>query len=400
MNILLISQHFAIRGGSDVIVQQTRRLLEAEGHRVHLFAARTGDMPDDGIYPDAAHFERPRPHTLWRFLYSPQARARLEAYLDRHPIDVAHLHIHYGTLTSAILKPLQRRGIPILQHLHEYRSFCAVYTATRNGAPCGDCRVGAYLPGITNRCNQGSLMRSAVTTAEMYVADRLGAKSAPARFLTVSQFQRRLIVGQGLPGARVQTLYNPVDPLFFTVDAATVPARQGIVFVGRLERYKGVFDLLEVAERLPGIPVTLIGTGSEEAALRKRIVDRGLGHVTLCGSLARTEVARQIARHRVMVVPSRWHETFGLTAVEGMAVGVPVVVTDMGGLPEVVEDGVSGLVVRAGDLDAMTACLAELATGSERAAVMGQAARHRARTVFSETRFVTDLTAHFAQLAA
>lgn len=392
MNILLLTQHFEIKGGSDVIVHQTKRLLEAQGHVVHIFAARSEGVPDDGVFPDAQHFDAPSLTTLWKFLYAPQARARLEAFLEAHPIDAAHLHIHYGTLTSSILAPLVRRNVPIVQHLHEYRSFCSVYTGVRDGETCLDCRVGSYLPGLKYRCNRGSLLRSAVVTAEMYVADRLGAKSAPHVFLTVSDFQRKIITGQGLDPARVETLYNPVDPIFFAQDATTRPERCGVIFVGRLERYKGIFDLLEVATRLPDVPFTIIGTGNAEDELRVRITDQGLSNITLTGKLPREQIVDHLAQHRVMVVPSRWHETFGLTAVEGMAAGLPVVVTQMGGLPEVIEDGSTGWAVTAGDLETLTDRVAELARDRGLADQMGTAARTRARTVFSEEAYTTRLT--------
>lgn len=394
MNILLVTQHFGIAGGSDVIVHQTKRLLEAEGHTVHIFAARTGSEADDGVYPSGAHFERPHPLTLWKFLYSPEARNRLDAFLDRHPVDVAHLHIYYGTVTSSILAPLVRRGIDVVHHLHEYRSFCSVYTAERAGKPCVECRVGKYWPGLKHRCNRGSLLRSAMSTAEMYMADRLGAKRVPFRFLTVSQFQRDLLVGQGLPADSVKTLYNPVDSMFFAVDPGPDAAREGVLFVGRIEHYKGVFDLLDAAAALPDIPFTIIGDGKALSDLRERIAQQGLRNVTTTGQLDRTAILPHLARHRVMLVPSRWNETFGLTAVEAMAARMPIIVTRMGGLPEIVEDGVSGFVVEMGDVAQMITHLAQIHSEAALGRRMGNAAQERARKVFSEANYTRRLMSH------
>lgn len=386
MRVLLITQHFRIHGGSDVIVHHTHRLLEEAGHEVYLFAARDAGTPDDGIFPSADHFDNPRPATIWKFLYSSEARTRLDAFLEAHPVDVAHLHIHYGKLTSSILEPLHRRGIPIVQHLHEYRSFCSVYTAQRNGKSCTDCRVGYYLPGLRYRCNRGSLLRSALSTVEMYVADWFGAKSAVTRFITVSDFQRRVLISQGMPADRISTIYNPVDPMFFSVKSAL---DGGVIYFGRLEEYKGVFDILTLAEHLPNISFVLIGTGRAEPALRTRIAANNLDNVTLTGALSREELLPYLKHAKVAMVPSRWNETFGLTAVEAMAAGVPVIVSDMGGLPEVVDSGKTGYVVPVDMSETIEVHLKEMCNIIPHD--LANAARIRASVLFSEERYRKNL---------
>ena len=226
---------------------KTKKLLEREGHTVYLFAA--ADASDgEQIFPTATHFDCPTPLNVWKFLYSREARRSMDAFLDQNPIDVAHFHIYYGKLTSSIIEPLRKRGIPILQHLHEYRTYCSTYTSQRKGETCLECKVGSYFPGLKHRCNRGSLVRSALSTAEMYISDYLGAKSEIAKFVTVSEFQRRQIIGQGLPAYKVQTVYNPVDEVFLNVEEGQ---RQSILYFGRIEDYKGVFDILDVAEKLP-----------------------------------------------------------------------------------------------------------------------------------------------------
>ncbi|MDO6458432.1 glycosyltransferase family 4 protein [Celeribacter halophilus] len=388
MNVLIISQTFEIVGGSDVIARLSARVMEEAGHTAHFFAALDPDDKDDGIHPYADHFFAPKSQNVWRFMYSPQARARLEAFLDANPVDVAHLHIHYGTLTSSILRPLKKRGIRIVQHLHEYRTYCSISVPVRDGETCQSCRVGSYLSGLKHKCNRGSLARSVISTAEMYVADRLGAKTAPDLFLTVSDFQRDILIEQGMPADRIKTLYNPVHHDFFTVE----PKHDGgVLFIGRLEDYKGIYDIIKVAAKLENVPFRIVGTGNHEAQLRSLIAERGLTNIELTGNQTREQVLAHLAWAKVGLVPSRWNETFGLTAAEAMAAGVPVIVSRMGGLPEVVEDGVSGFVVEMGDVDAMVVLIDRLMTDREEFARVSKQARNRALEAFSETKFTQKL---------
>jgi glycosyltransferase involved in cell wall biosynthesis len=388
MNILVISQTFNTVGGSDIIARLSARVMEEAGHQVHFFAALGPEDTDDAIHPRATHFFNPNPKNVWRFLYSPEARKRLNTFLDRHPVDAAHLHIHYGTLTSSILAPLKSRGIRIVQHLHEYRTFCSISVPIKNGETCQDCRVGSYLPGLKNKCNRGSFARSAISTAEMYIADLLGAKEKPDLFLTVSDFQRHILAKQGAPAEKMKTLYNPVHNDFFTV---TPRHDGGILFVGRLEDYKGIFDIVEIAARLPDIPFRMVGTGSQEDKLRQLVSARGLKNIELTGNQTRSQVLEHLAWAKLCLVPSRWNETFGLTAAEAMAASVPVVVTRMGGLPEVVEDGVSGFVVDMGDVGAMARLVDRMTTNDADFVKMSRQAKRRASERFSEDRFATAL---------
>ena len=358
MNILILTQHFKILGGSDVIVHQTKRLLEQNGHNCYLFAAIDKETDDSDIFPSATHFLKPTFTNVGKFLYSSEAARKLTNFLEKNQIDIAYLHIYYGTLTSSILKPLIKRKIRIVQHLHEYRSFCSIYTAQRNGETCTECRVGSYLPGLLNNCNRSSLTRSALTTLEMYIGNRQGVNSAPDLFLAVSEFQRRLLIKQGLPAQKIKTLYNPVDPIFFETDQIDINKKNGVVFVGRTEEYKGVFDLLEVAKSLPKIAFTFIGDGSSKPKLRKKAAN--LRNVTIVDKLERKELLTYLSKNRMIVVPSKWNETFGLTAAEGMAGGLPAIVYNVGGLSEVVQDKESGFVLERDDIKALSKAIVKL----------------------------------------
>lgn len=140
---------------------------------------------------------------------------------------------------------------------------------------------------------------------------------------------------------------------------------EDLVFVGRLVSDKGVdglihaLDLLAKQNRRPRL--TIIGSGPEEGRLRALVLKLALGgQVRFMGLLRGQLLAREIARHRVMVVPSQWEEPFGIVALEGIASGCVVVGTNSGGLPEAI--GPCGLLARRGDI-------ADLATQIDRALV-------------------------------
>lgn len=400
MNVLSISQNHFVRGGSDVVYFQIGRLLEARGHRVLRFAAadaRNVESEWAGYFPAGADLETRNWSDPLRALYSPAAKSAMERLLDDHHVDVAHCHIYYGRLTASILPVLKARHIPIVQTLHEYRSVCPVSTLFRDGGVCTECRDFRYWNAVRHRCNRGSLARSVWSAAEMYVSDMLGAKSSIDRFLTVSHYQKRLLAGMGMDAERMTTVHNAVPASEFWEGQG---AQAHVVFAGRMEDYKGIWVLAEAARLLPSCKFVLCGDGSELEALRARAAAEGLANVTFAGMVDRAGLHDVMKNALCLVAPSTWPETFGLTLVEAMAKGVPVVASDIGGMTEIVRDGETGFLVEPADAAALADRIARLWDDPRRARQMGQEARREARRSYSEDRLYTCLTAVYEQAMA
>jgi glycosyltransferase involved in cell wall biosynthesis len=133
-----------------------------------------------------------------------------------------------------------------------------------------------------------------------------------------------------------------------------------IVFVGRLVSDKGVTDLIDALGQLGQADfrprLSIVGAGPEQPLILARVEALGLRRqVTFTGTKRGSDLARFVARHRVMAVPSRWAEPFGIVALEGIACGCVVVGTGLGGLPEAI--GPCGVTVPNGDTSAMALAL-------------------------------------------
>jgi glycosyltransferase involved in cell wall biosynthesis len=157
----------------------------------------------------------------------------------------------------------------------------------------------------------------------------------------------------GLPAERVH-----VKPHFVADPGFSRELGSDAVFIGRLERNKGIHTLLEAVRGLPHVSLKVIGDGPAAEEVDRFIADSGLApRVERLGQLSRERTLDVLRQARVCVVPSEVHETFGLVTIEAFACGIPVVASRMGALPEIVSDGRTGWTVPPGSGGALADAL-------------------------------------------
>lgn len=221
-----------------------------------------------------------------------------------------------------------------------------------------------------------------------------------SRYIAVSDsIARELTAGFGLPAGKVVTIHNGIDTAPFLAPQDRVAARaalgvaEGAQVVGVAARFsaqKGLRHLVaavpELVRRRPGIRVVIGGSGPLERSLREQAVALGVADAILWpGQIA--DMPRFLAALDVYVSPAET-EAFGLGLIEAGAAGVPVVATRVGGVPEVVLDGDTGLLVAAGDPQALAAAVLALLGDAKTAARLAAAGRARAASSFSPERMV------------
>jgi glycosyltransferase involved in cell wall biosynthesis len=183
------------------------------------------------------------------------------------------------------------------------------------------------------------------------------------RLVVPSRYLAEIAGTWGLDRSRIEVLTNPAPP---PVAVEPMPLEPGtFVFVGRLTEQKALPVALAAVAEVQGARLTLVGDGPERESLERRTVELGLGErVRFLGSLSRGEALRYLAGARAAVLSSAW-ENLPHAAVEALAVGTPVVSTAVGGVPEVVHDGVNGLLVPPNDVTALAAALSSILADDE-----------------------------------
>lgn len=218
-----------------------------------------------------------------------------------------------------------------------------------------------------------------------HALERSDLVTAPSRFLAER--------AQSLAGVTVETFSNFVDTLHFSPSSA--PSGRVLTHNSNFRSIKRMEDVLEIARRCGDAKLLLLGDGPERASVEAFISKYALNNVELVGE--RRDIVDALQSTRVFLLPSEV-ESFGLAALEAMSCGVPVVASNVGGIPEVVETGVTGFLHRVGDVDAMANSARQLLDDPELHARMSKAARERATDHFQIGPIVDRWEAAYARL--
>lgn len=391
LSILNVGQNYRIVGGSDVYSLALEHLLNQHGHETVPFAAsHPQNLPSEWnrYFPLGADFEHPGFRDLIRYIYSFPAYRKMQAVLNDKPIDLAHLHIYYGKLTSSILLALKERDLPVVQTLHEYKIVCPTYRLLAHRTICQACNGRQFYQAILKRCNRGSLARSTLSALESYVSRAFGNITKVDHFIAVSDFLRNKVVELGLPAEKVTTIHNFIDARTIKSSRAT---GEYFLYFGRIERVKGLFTLVEAFRPLRDMQLVLAGNGTAFSELKYIIESEGLDHIRMVGFKQGGELEALIRGSICTITPSQWYETFGLTLIESFAHGRPVIASCIGGMTEVVSDGEDGYLVPPGDCEALRDKILWMAENKVPAAEMGMMGRKKVEMYFNpET--------HYAQI--
>jgi glycosyltransferase involved in cell wall biosynthesis len=345
VRVLQVHTRYREEGGEDAVVRAEADLLAQAGHDVVLHLARNPSSPvaSTGLLAMSS--------------WNPLAAGELRAVAERVRPDVAHVHNTWYALSPSVLAALADAGVPVVMTLHNYRLLCANAQLFRNGGPCQDC-VGSHpWHGVRHRCYRGSVLASTAASAMIALNRRRATwERHVALFLTMTEFSKERFVAAGLPEERIRVKPHSVaDP---GPRPAPPSASREILYVGRLSKEKGLSVLLDAmtAAQEAGLKLLVIGDGPERAALERRA---GSG-VRFAGRLEPAQVRDRMRRARALAFPSLWYETFGMSVVEAMAAGLPVIASDLGGTREIVGDR-TGRLPPPGDVAAWRTALLGLA---------------------------------------
>ncbi len=388
MKILMVNKFLYPNGGSETYIFKLGEQLQKKGHEVQYFGMEhAGRIVGNRLecYTSDMNFHAGGVGKLlypFRIIYSGEAKRKMRRVLEDFRPDVVHLNNINFQLTPSIIYAVRafekKRGkrIKIVYTAHDYQWVCPnhMMRIPATGQICFACRGGDFKQCSKNRCIHDSRVKSLLGTIEAGFYAMRKTYGMVDVIICPSEFMKKQLDTDPLLAEKTVMMHNFIDKdtavagkthgkkkkrrekaeVFGTAADGERPAGDYVLYFGRYAEEKGTLTLLEACRALPEIPFVFAGTGPLEGRVNQA------PNVENRGFVAGEELRRLIAQARFSVYPSEWYENCPFSVMESQMYGTPVLASDLGGAPELVQPGRTGDLFRGGDAQELTEHIKEL----------------------------------------
>ncbi|MDD3014114.1 MAG: glycosyltransferase family 4 protein [Candidatus Gastranaerophilales bacterium] len=396
MRVVVASKFYYQRGGLESYLFKISEILKSYNHEVIPFSTTYSKNIDSeykrffaeymeiGNIRKTAVWERTK--ALFKILYNLDAMHKFSQLLDYTKPDLIWgfgIHRH---ISPSIFIEAQNRSIPVIHRLSDYSLICPDSRLIKgDGSNCCEllCSNNSYLNAIKYKCvrqtkglssgKNPSLLASIVGATEMYLHNKFKLYiNNVDKFIAPSKFLMKTVIKGGIPEKKITHIPIFIDTGKYRPEYISQPY---MAYVGRLSCEKGLPILLEAMSRLKHHKLFIIGDGPERSKLEQIKEQKNLVNVKFLGSMFDEQLNRIIRNSRLVVVPSTWYENSPHVILEAFALGKPVLGARIGGIPEYIEEGISGMLYEYNDVDELTEKINMLMEQQSLCEEMGRAAR-------------------------
>lgn len=333
MRFLIAHNEYGAVSGEEHAIRAIAALLAKNGNNVRWFLRSSAEI-------------RGVPGKIRAFvsgIHSHESVRGMRKFLNGWPADIAIVQNLYPFLSPSILKVFREFNIPVIMRCPNYRLFCPNGLHLSHGEICERCLGGREHWCVIRNC-ENDLLKS-VSYALRNVAARIKRRIVDnvSLFIVLSEFQKKRFIDAGIPPERLEILPN-IAPQ--SGRACSEELGVTVSFVGRISPEKGIKDFLAAADRLPEIPFVIAGNYDQIPGMARRSPK----NVRWLGYLKGYNLDEFYRQSRIVVVPSRCFEGFPNVITQAMMSGKPVIASRLGSIPEIVDNGRTGLLFGPGNV--------------------------------------------------
>ena len=385
MKILLVNKFHYLKGGSEKYYFELAELLKKHGHEVAFFS-----MEDEkNIHTDSKeYFVKPidlnNGSKLKAFdvIYSKDNKRKMEEALEDFKPDIVHLNNFQRQLSASIIEPIKKKNIPIVFTAHDVQAICPAITMLDNDKNiCEKCMGGKYINCIKKKCNKGSTLKSVLGALEgrYYRMKNIYTKQI-YYIITPSEFYKEKFIQDGIPSNKIETIHNFINNEEYDLH---VEDEGYALYFGRLSKEKGILNLVTAFSKSKNGQLYIAGEGEEKERILEIIKDNHLeDRVKLLGFLNSDDMKETIRKCKFVVVPSIWYENCPYSVMETLAIGKPVIGSNIGGIPELVKNEKSGLIYEYNNIDDLVEKMNILFENEDLTKLYGKNAKEQANRLY------------------
>ena len=379
MRILMINKYNYIKGGSETYFFSLKKMLEEKGLETAVFSMKDkhnfSDENED-LFVEQVNYENQsffsKIKNSAKLIYSKEAAKKLEKLIIKFKPDVAHLNLIYHQLTPSVIHVLKKYKIPMVLISHDYKIACPNYKMYTNEENCERCIDGSFINCTLNKCHKNSYFKSGLLTVEAYLHKFINSYSLVDYIVCPSEFMletlKKSYIGKKMKDKLV-LLPNFLDDQYKITDKDHLEdlikvkenVENKILYFGRLSEEKGLDLLLKSKKKsLLNFELNIVGNGPLKDKLQSYVIEEKIRDVNFLGFMSGERLKQEIKSSKAVVLPAKWNEVFGLTNIESLALGTPVIGSNVGGIPDIIQDEKNGLIFSNGNVEELTTKIEKL----------------------------------------
>ena len=354
MRILLINKFLYPNGGSETYIFKLGDYLKSQGHEVQSFGMEhAGRCVGNAVnaYTSAMDFHGGSKLAKLTYplktIYSKEARVQLRKVLDDFQPDVCHLNNFNYQLTPSILLEIVKwrkesgHACKVVYTAHDYQLVCPNHMCNNPNTHenCEKCLGGQFINCTKGRCIHGSKAKSFIGTLEAEFWKRKRVYQYIDTIICCSEFIKTKLDNNPLFAKKTVVLHNFIDD----VEWKETYKKDYVLYFGRFSEEKGIGTLMQACRELPEIPFVFAGTGPLETDINN------ISNIDNVGFQTGTQLETLIREAKFSVYPSEWYENCPFSVMESQMYGTPVLGSEIGGIPELIQKGKTGELFQPGN---------------------------------------------------
>lgn len=373
MIILQINKFYFQKGGAERYYFDMSKLLEKNKHTIIPFSVKDEQNKKTKYSKYFISSIRTKPsfniwqnfRTVFRFWWSIEAQKKLKQLLQNEKIDIAHIHNIYHQMSPSILPVLKKHKIPIIMTVHDYALISSnynLYKTKTNFVQNFICAIERFL--------HHKVLNVYRKNIDLYIAP--------------SKFVKNKLIKAGFDEDKIRVVGHFINPSVSRSAQATSPSKgedKYILYFGRLSEEKGIQVLIEAMKKLSDVKLKIAGQGYFKPNLESQVLELKLKNIEFLGFKNKKELQELILNSQFIVMPSLAPETFGLSALEAMALGKVVLASNIGALPEIIN---KEFLVKPGDAKKLAEKIAILTKDEKYVNIKGQENRQRVEQLYDQ----------------
>lgn len=365
MRILLVNKFHYLRGGSEKYYFELAKLLKNHGHTVAFFSMKNENnikTDDREYFVDEIDMNTGSKFEALNVIYSKKNKALMEKALEEFKPDIVHINNFQRQLSASIIDAVKEKNIPLIMTAHDLNPICPASIMLYNGEVCEDCITKGYTSCIKKKCIKNSMLKSVLGYIEKKYYDLHKMFCKVDCIISPSEFNKNQLLKGKLKCNDITVIHNFVNE----TEKTDYTLGDCAFYFGRLSREKGILNLIEAINNIPGARLMIAGDGPEKENIQTYIKEHKLeNRITLIGYLNQNDIRENIRKCRFVTVPSIWYENCPYSILETMEIGKPIIGSKIGGIPELIQDGINGFTYEHNDVSELTNKLKKLFNNDE-----------------------------------